>query len=244
MVSVCIATYNGEKYVCQQLDSILKQLSADDEVIISDDGSKDATLALVAAYNDNRIKVFHHPKDEPKKRTYLSSFMYATLNFEHAINQAKGDYIFLCDQDDIWADNRVASMSKALEECDYALCNFSLIDADGKVIKEKVYDANPVSPKFLTNLYKMPFRGCTMAFRRSALQGILPLPPKCVCHDNWIGLCMSFQKLRFCYLAEPLHLYRTHANNVSPVLEKSPNSLYFKLAYRFRFLCQIWRRFH
>ena len=73
MVSVCIATYNGEKYICQQLDSILKQLGADDEVIISDDGSKDATLALVAAYNDNRIKVFHHPKQEPKKRTYLSS---------------------------------------------------------------------------------------------------------------------------------------------------------------------------
>ena len=244
MVSVCIATYNGEKYICKQLDSILHQLNANDEVIISDDGSKDATLSLIAAYNDARIKVFHHKKEEPKKRTYLSSFMYATLNFEHAISKASGDYIFLCDQDDVWADNRVSTMTKALAGCDYVLCNLSLIDSDGIVIREQLYDANPVSDKFLKNLCKMPFRGCTMAFRKTALKGILPLPTKCVCHDNWIGLCMSFQKLRFCYLSEPLHLYRTHANNVSPVLEKSPNSLYFKLSYRFRFWWQIWRRFH
>ena len=83
MITVCIATFNGEKYIREQLNSILFQLSLQDEVIVSDDGSTDNTISIIKSFNDNRIKIIdgvhrHSP----------------TLNFENALKEAKGDYIF------------------------------------------------------------------------------------------------------------------------------------------------------
>lgn len=93
MISVCIATYNGEKYLEEQLDSILPQLDSRDELIISDDGSKDATLAIIKRYTaqDQRIKFFKGPGKG------------VIANFEFAINQSQGEFIFLADQDDVWS---------------------------------------------------------------------------------------------------------------------------------------------
>ena len=95
MISVCIATYNGEKYIKEQLDSILPQLKKLDEIIISDDKSKDKTLKIIKTLNDSRIKIFTNPK-----KGLIS-------NFENAITKSSGDYIFLSDQDDIWHENKI-----------------------------------------------------------------------------------------------------------------------------------------
>jgi len=89
MISVCIATYNGEKYIKEQLDSIINQLDKNDEIIISDDGSSDNTIKIIESYKDGRIVL------------YKNSFKNVVLNFEFAIDKSKGDYIFLSDQDDI-----------------------------------------------------------------------------------------------------------------------------------------------
>ena len=83
MISVCMATYNGEKFIESQLKSILSQLSEDDEVIISDDDSTDRTLEIVRRLSDKRIKIYHHETDHG-----------FTRNFENALKYAKGDYIF------------------------------------------------------------------------------------------------------------------------------------------------------
>ena len=88
MISVCIATYNGEKYLAEQLDSILLQVSEEDELIISDDGSTDGTIDIIMSYHDNRVKVLHHISSPG------SSFVKATRNFENALLHAHGDYIF------------------------------------------------------------------------------------------------------------------------------------------------------
>ena len=93
MISVCIATYNGEKYIKEELESILPQLADDDEVIISDDGSKDQTMSIIEGLNDNRIKIFTHQKLPAKFR-----FDYTTHNFENALMHSKGDVIFFADQ--------------------------------------------------------------------------------------------------------------------------------------------------
>src|SRR5690606_26359089 len=94
-ISVCMATYNGENHIEEQLESILKQLKDNDEVIISDDGYSDKTIELIKGFNDPRIKLF------------LNSFRNIILNFEFALSKATGDFIFLSDQDDIWYDNKV-----------------------------------------------------------------------------------------------------------------------------------------
>lgn len=91
MISVCIATYNGEKFIKQQLTSILEQLAPADEIIVSDDNSKDNTRNIIEELNDGRIKIIDGPG--------MSS---PTKNFEQALKHAKGDYIFLADQDDVW----------------------------------------------------------------------------------------------------------------------------------------------
>ena len=92
MISICITTYNGEKYIKEQLDSIICQINHDDEIIVSDDGSTDATLSIIAAYNDKRIKVFHHDSSSITTTFPLDK---PTHNFEYAITKAQGDIIFL-----------------------------------------------------------------------------------------------------------------------------------------------------
>lgn len=83
MNSVCVATYNGEKYIEEQLRSILIQLRPDDEVIVSDDGSTDRTCAIVESLADPRIRLLHHNGHDFKQ------------NFVHALQHAQGEYIFL-----------------------------------------------------------------------------------------------------------------------------------------------------
>ncbi|MCG2791916.1 MAG: glycosyltransferase, partial [Weeksellaceae bacterium] len=107
MISVCLATYNGEKYLEAQIKSILKQLSVDDELIISDDRSTDNTISVINKFDDNRIKIFIN-----KNKNGVAH------NFENALLKATGDYIFLSDQDDIWADNKVDVLLKELKEYD------------------------------------------------------------------------------------------------------------------------------
>ena len=100
-----MATFNGEKYLKEQLDSILKQLSTNDELVVSDDGSTDGTLAILAEYaeKDARIKIFEGPKKG------------LIANFGHAIEQTKGDIIFLADQDDVWLEGKVDKIAAYFE---------------------------------------------------------------------------------------------------------------------------------
>jgi glycosyltransferase involved in cell wall biosynthesis len=90
MISVCLPTFNGSKYIIQQLDSILCQLKENDEIIISDDSSEDNTCELIEKLNDKRIIILK----EKKIPNYI-------FNYENAIKHAKGKYIFLSDQDDV-----------------------------------------------------------------------------------------------------------------------------------------------
>ena len=89
MISVCIATYNGEHYINQQLKSILSQLSYNDEIIISDDSSNDKTINIIESFNDKRIKLLKYQK-----------YFNPIYNFENTLKNVSGDYIFLSDQDD------------------------------------------------------------------------------------------------------------------------------------------------
>lgn len=204
MISVCMATYNGEPYIKEQLDSILSQIGKNDEVIISDDGSTDNTLKIVEEFNDSRIKIYHQ-----------NSHCY-TKNFENALAKAKGEYIFLSDQDDIWHPDKVKITLNYLKQYNFVVSNARIIDENGKVIHESRNDYLPVKDGYLDNLIKTYFLGCCMAFDRNVLKAVLPFPlNRDLCfHDSWIAmvseLCFKTHVCEECLID-----YRRHGNNAS-----------------------------
>ncbi|AEE16184.1 glycosyl transferase family 2 [Treponema brennaborense DSM 12168] len=239
MISVCMATYNGVRFIKEQLNSILAQLSADDELIISDDGSTDGTLEIIGSYKDDRIKLFHH-KQNPSfsEIKYCRNFYYTTSNFENALIHANGDYIFLSDQDDIWLPQKKDRMVSALRTADLVMSNFNIIDDDGNILKKAFYQTNPISNFTLLNIIKSKFIGCCMAFNKEVLRASLPFPEKLLAHDYWIGL-VSSQDYSFLFISEPLLNYRRFDSNVSSSTGKSKNNFLFRIRFRLVILIQL-----
>lgn len=231
MVSVCMATFNGERFIKQQIDSILPQLSLDDELIISDDGSTDKTLEIIASYNDNRIKILHHERKRSKYYPSLS-VPYATFNFENALRASKGDYIFLSDQDDIWLPTKISECLGFLKQFDYVASNLAIIDENGKLLKEKMYVYKPFSNNVLINCLRPNFWGCCACFNRTILQKALPFPDSICLHDFWLGLVATKIGKMFWY-EKPLVLHRVGNQNTSTGGKKSQNSMWIKFLYRF-----------
>lgn len=229
-ISICIATYNGSKYIREQIDSILPQLGESDEIIISDDSSTDNTLEIVRSYKDKRIKIFSNNK-----------FHSPIFNFENALKQAKGDYIFLSDQDDIWMENKVDKMMEALKQFSLVVSDCYVVDKDCNIIRESFFHAKPATG-IMKNLIKNNYLGCCMAFRRELLSKALPFPKRIAMHDIWLGLCGTlFYKTTF--IPDKLIMYRRHGGNASPTAEKSNYGLMYKLSYRIDIIFCLVKRY-
>ncbi|MCM1140407.1 MAG: glycosyltransferase family 2 protein [Muribaculum sp.] len=229
MISVCLAVYNGEKYIREQLQSILEQLSENDEVIISDDGSKDKTVDIILSFNDPRIRVF------------LNSEEHGPVgNFENALKQATGEHIFLSDQDDIWLDGRVSLAVDALKAgAACVICNRNLIDKNGITISENVIKEDFTKYPFWKVLLHNPYIGCCMAFTKRHLELCLPFPKSLPMHDWWIGLLAHKQK-KVKFIEAPLISYRRHGNNVTT--GKSPYTFLQRIVFRVRLHRQLYKR--
>lgn len=136
MISVVIATYNGEKYLKEQLDSILFQSRKVDEIIIFDDCSIDNTISILRDYENKYNGLF---------RIFINKNHQGYIkNFYKAIDKAEGDYIFLCDQDDIWCKNKIEKMIKVMHQKEFFVlaCNYRMIDKAGKKIREHIWSKN------------------------------------------------------------------------------------------------------
>ena len=215
-VSVCMATYNGEKYIREQIDSILSQLSANDELVISDDGSNDDTIDIIREYKDERIRLYHNTRHG------------VTWNFENALRHSRGDVIFLADQDDVWKPGKVERMKEWLKSSILVIHNADVVDKNGNLINEDYFSLAGVRNGFWRNLVKFRHIGCCMAFRRQLLLECMPFPRGVVCHDYWI--CMyALAKYGAMMEHESFLLYRRHGNNTSSASEASDTSFFFKL---------------
>lgn len=205
MISVALAAYKGEKYIMEQVSSILKQLDENDELIISDDCPYTETYGVLSdlIQKDKRIVYAEGPKKGVIK------------NFEHAIALAKGDYIFLADQDDVWCDNKVERVMKAFDSgADIVLHNAAI--TDGRLCPNGTYafQTNHTATGTVKNIIKNSYQGCCMAFNARLREHILPFPEKLPMHDQWIGLVgEKFGRVEL--IEEPLILYRRHGENVS-----------------------------
>lgn len=232
MISVCIASYNGAASLHAQLASILSQLSLDDEIIISDDGSSDNTLEIIAAFHSPIIRCV----EGPRTGSLID-------NFEHALTLAKGDYIFLADQDDVWMPNKVESMMRTLQQgYDCVISDCHVTDGELNVTHPSFFEQIHMHPgKWYNLLVHNHYLGCCMLFNRKVLHAALPFPKNIPMHDIWIGNIAAFA-FKTTFLHEPLIYFRRHGHNSSTTASKSPFSLQEKLFFRTRIIFPLLQR--
>ncbi len=207
-ISVAMVSYQGAKYIEEQLDSILMQLGADDEVVISDDGSTDGTREIIAQYTrkDSRVRMIDGPKAGVKK------------NVENALRACDGEYIFLADQDDIWMPEKVERVMDTFEKSGVGLVVHDALVTDGncqEVILDSFYSLKGSGAGVLKNIWRNTYIGCCMAFKRDLLEQVLPIPNYIEMHDQWIGVINDQLKRGTTFIPEKLIKYRRHGSNAS-----------------------------
>ncbi len=205
MISVALAAYKGEKYIEEQLRSILCQLGHDDEIIVSDDkpgGQTEKIVRRIMAEDDRVIYV------EGKAKGVVA-------NFTNAIRHCKGDKIFLCDQDDVWLSDKVKRVMEAFDSGATLVLHNAYVTDKNLCITDYSFFALRGSKKgFLHNIIKNSYMGCCMAFDRSLMKRIMPIPRFIPMHDQWIGLIGEvYGKVTF--IDSPLIYYRVHGENVT-----------------------------
>lgn len=232
MISVCIATYNGAKYLKQQLDSILPQMGTSDELILSDDGSNDGTIEIIQNYTvkDSRIKFLKGPGKG------------VIANFEFAITQSRGEFIFLADQDDVWLPEKVQTTLLFFQKnpkIDLVISDLVIVDEALQVIEPSYFNYRKVKIGFVHNLVKNKYIGAGMAFRSNLKASILPIPVNVPMHDMWFGLIAAY-KNKSGLLPEQLTLYRRHDNNASEIKTKA--SFLQQVKWRWNLIRALIRR--
>jgi glycosyltransferase involved in cell wall biosynthesis len=221
-ISVCIATYNGEKFILEQLNSILIQLSLLDEIILSDDGSSDKTLSIVDDIKDGRIKVYSNEGEKG-----------FTKNFENALDKATGDIIFLSDQDDVWVEGKVNKMVLELNKYDFVVSDATYVDENLNITFGSHIKHQNMKQGLIRTIFLPRYIGACMAFKKEVLEFALPFPKKskyCV-HDYWLPLIAELY-FKFNIIEEELLLFRRHGENASNAGLKSPYSIIHRLNVR------------
>jgi glycosyltransferase involved in cell wall biosynthesis len=207
-ISVCMAAYNGAKYIRPQLVSILNQLGPNDQLVVVDDGSTDNTIQIIESFKDSRIQLHINSVNIGVVRT-----------FERALNLVQGDLIFLSDQDDRWYDNKVSMICRIFSSQDV-----DLIVHDAMIVKENHIISNSLfkfrnrnsSVGVIKNIISNTYTGCCMAFKRDILGKVLPIPAKKgIFHDAWIGIMAECYGYKIAFIDVPLIEWNRHDRNTS-----------------------------
>ncbi|MGL4340369.1 MAG: glycosyltransferase family 2 protein [Rhodoglobus sp.] len=218
-VSVALCTHNGARFVGEQLRSIFQQTRPVTEVVLSDDASQDDTIALVerlwgsAPHPLPVLKIIRNEKA-----------LGVTRNFEQAVIAASGELVALCDQDDVWAADRVALMAAQFEArpgLGALFTNARLVDAAGQSMGTTLFEALEISRHELARvrdghsfdvlLRRNIATGATMMFRRSLIESAIPFATEWV-HDEWLAIIAAAVS-EIDWMPDPLTDYRQHGEN-------------------------------
>ena len=218
-VSIVMTTYNGEKYLEEQINSILSSTYKDFELYIVDDGSQDNTMEILNSFKDKYPDKLHICKNE----TNLG----VTLNFLNAISKTTSEYVMLCDQDDVWKPDKIARTLRRVKQMEVqfekelpiaVFTDAYIVDEDLNIVHESFFRSGRLNPRLIDLphlLMENKLIGCTVMINqavRRILQGC-PLPKRAKFHDGWLGLiAASTGKIGF--IKEPTLLYRQHESNV------------------------------
>jgi glycosyltransferase involved in cell wall biosynthesis len=207
-VSVVMATYNGQRYLKEQIDSVLSELQPGDEFIVVDDASTDGTAAILGSVAWPTLRIVKNQRNIGVLQT-----------FERGLTLASGDLIFLCDQDDVWSPGKRASFVNAFladERVLVVVSDAQLMDASGAMLAPSfMATRGGFKGGVLNTILRNRYLGCAMALRREVLSVALPIPRFVPMHDMWLGAVASACG-HVHYIGSPLLRYRRHGGNVSP----------------------------
>ena len=214
MVTVLLAVYNGEKYLAQQIDSILAQTVKDIKIVIRDDGSCDNSVDIINYYcNNYPDKVFclnGNPTGSAKQ------------NFAKLLEACDDDYIMFCDQDDVWLPQKVETTLAAMQKSEggskipvLVHTDLKVVDQNLKVISDsffefqKLIQSEITLPRLLVQNY---VTGCTVMINRALKEKCKKIPNNCIMHDWWLALVAVIFGRLVC-VNESTMLYRQHSDN-------------------------------
>lgn len=229
MISIAMATYNGEKYLGDQIDSILNQTIQDFELIVCDDCSTDNTWNILLDYqlHDKRIKCYRNEKNLGFKK-----------NFEKAIGLCTGDYIALSDQDDVWLPDHLELLIDNIGNNDLIAGNCELIDSTGlslgkfHISKKELKNTSNIQCDYLVTLcHRNLFQGSNILFKRQLLEYILPIPYESKYHDYWMAFMATIHNGAI-ILPKTTLKYRRHVNSVTYDKSTSAINIFFDKEYR------------
>ncbi len=212
-VNILISTYNGGKYLNQQLDSLFSQTNNNFEIIARDDGSNDETLEILHSYN---ITIIDSKKNLGAKGSFGALLEYAVQNTE-------SEYFMFCDQDDVWEGDKIERALVKMHEIETSCpdkpilvhTDLKVADENLKVLDNSMWNYECINPKLNTLnrlLIQNTITGCTVMINKKLAQISLQIPDEAVMHDWWIGLVASeFGKIGF--IDESTIQYRQHASN-------------------------------
>ena len=212
-IDILMATYNGEKYLEEQIDSILGQTYKNIRLIISDDCSTDNTKNILKKYQEKENIEIYYQKEN----------LGYVKNFEFLLQKVDNEIYMLSDQDDVWMSNKVEDTLKKLEEdnADLVFTDLEIVDENLNTIDKSFNRKMDKFRKIEKTLGKKSFEylynnitGCTIMSKKEWINEIIPIPKnsKYVIHDSWIGLIISL-KGKISYLDKPTIKYRQHGDN-------------------------------
>lgn len=221
-----MAVYNGERYLGEQIDSILVQMEQDDELLVSVDPCSDRSREITCSYAQKDARI--HVLDGPGKGV--------VRNFENGLNKASGDIIFLSDQDDVWLSNKRERCLSSLEKNNTiaVVHNCTLVDGEKNLIQERFFEKG-FQPGVVSNIVRNRYIGCCMAFRRELLKSALLFPKNVPMHDQWLGL-LAAKTGTVAFIDEPLMLYRRHSRTVTG---RHKAGIMQKMTWRLHIICDF-----
>jgi len=218
MIDILLATYNGQAYLREQINSILSQSNQDWQLIVRDDASDDNTLSIIKDYEarySGRIKLVEDN----------DGHLGASLNFQRLLEKSVSEYIMFSDQDDVWLPHKIEltlNLMKATEkDCPnkpiLVHTDLKVVDSQLKTIADSMWQYEGTCPKTGNDLNKVLLQnvatGCTMMINRKAKAVSLPIPKEAVMHDWWIVISVA-RHGKIVYVSDTLVLHRQHPNNV------------------------------
>lgn len=235
-----ICTYNGQRYISDQVASILIQFGDDDIVVVSDDCSHDQTVKTVESIADHRIVVLKSNINRGYVKNFEYGLKYIAQNFGHLENSL----IYLSDQDDVWFNNKVERVELEINSgAVYVAHDLTYVDFKMKPLENqsKFFQYNRFYP--LQGLIKPKAFGCTQVFKVGMLKRLLPFPTCAYTHDHWIELVATAHG-KCSYIMEPLTYYRRLKSSLT-VLEIDQKKYFWcrmssVLKYRLFYLVMIF----